>query len=102
MLFKNLSVATLLAALPSTLALPEVTIKALPADCSSYPGYNAESDTAGPWILQLNNSDNPDLESFGDSVVYSLSVGPSGPSMRWGYVCTIRTPYAEQNTDWAR
>jgi hypothetical protein len=88
MLFQTLSLATLLAAIPSTLALPEVTIKALPADCSSYPGYDADSQIAGPWILNMVNSDNPDLENFGNSVVYSLSVSQNGPSMRWGYVHT--------------
>jgi hypothetical protein len=99
MLFQNLSVATLLAALPSALALPsnhilpKVTIKALPADCSSYPGYNADSKTAGPWIVQLNKSENPALESFGDSVIYSTSTGPSGISaMSSGHVCLPLNP----------
>jgi hypothetical protein len=99
MLFKNLSAATLLAALPSalalpsTVALPKVTIKALPADCSSYPGYNADSNTAGPWIVQLNKSDNPALESFGDSVIYSTSTDPSGVvTMSSGHVCLTLDP----------
>lgn len=87
MLLQSLSVAAILAALPCTLALPNVTAKALPADCSSYPLYNEETGNAGPWILNLANSDNADIEGWGDSDVYSYNYSPAtGPVMRWGYV----------------
>ena len=88
MIFQCLSIAALLAALPSSLALPEVTIEALPADCSSYPQYNEQSAIAGPWIVQLRDSDNAALESYGDSVVDSYSIDPvtQRPVMSSGHV----------------
>ncbi|KAF1361440.1 hypothetical protein EJ07DRAFT_176112 [Lizonia empirigonia] len=80
MLLQSLSVAAVLAALPYTLALPNVTAKALPADCSSYPLYNEETSNAGLWIPNLANSDNADIEGWGDSDVYSYSYSPAtGP-----------------------
>lgn len=83
-----LSAAALVGILPSALALPNVTAKALPADCSSYPLYNADTGIAGPWILNLASSDNADIAGWGDSNVYSYSYSPAtGPVMRWGYVC---------------
>ncbi|KAH5694875.1 hypothetical protein HBI44_132710 [Parastagonospora nodorum] len=66
--------------------LPDVTIKALPAGCASYPGYNADSQTAGPWSMIVSDAENPDLLRFGPSTSYSLSIGSQGPVMRWGYV----------------
>jgi len=66
--------------------LPNVTIKALPAGCASYPGYNADTNTAGPWSLTVSDSENPDLNNFGPMSAYSLAVGSRGPVMRWGYV----------------
>jgi hypothetical protein len=88
MLFQSLSIAALIAALPTSLALPEVTIKALPADCSSYPQYNKQSATAGPWIVQLRDSDNAALEGYGDSIVDSYSIDPATqrPIMYSGHV----------------
>lgn len=84
------TLTTFAALLATTLALPNITIKALPAGCSSYPGYDASSDTAGPWSASLANSDNAQLEVFGDSTVYSVSYTPAtGPVMRWG---RVRTP----------
>ena len=77
MLFQSLSIAAFIAALPTAFALPEVTIKALPADCSSYPQYNKESAIAGPWIVQLRDSDNAALEGYGDSIVDSYSIDPA-------------------------
>jgi hypothetical protein len=68
--------------------LPDVTIKALPAGCASYPGYNAESQTAGPWSMTVSDAENPDLINFGPSNTYSLAIGSQGPVMRWGYVRT--------------
>jgi hypothetical protein len=69
--------------------LPDVTIKALPAGCASYPGYNADSQTAGPWSMIVSDAENPDLLRFGPSTSYSLSIGSQGPVMRWGYVRNI-------------
>lgn len=89
MLFSSLSLATIFAALPATLAVPNVTAKALPADCSSYPEYNAETGNAGPWILNLANSDNADIEGWGDSSVYTVANSPAGPRMRFGYVSLL-------------
>lgn len=38
-------------------------------------------------ILNLANSDNADIEGWGDSDVYSYNYSPAtGPVMRWGYV----------------
>jgi hypothetical protein len=86
MLFQSLSITAIIAALPATLALPNVTAKALPVDCSSYPDYNEETGNAGPWILNLANSDNA------DSSVYTVANSPAGPSMRFGYVRLLETP----------
>lgn len=92
MLFQSLSVAAILAALPSALALPDVTAEALPAGCASFPQYDEQTGTAGPWILNLANSDNAAIEGWGDSVVYSTSYHPAtGPVMRWGHVSDIRS-----------
>jgi hypothetical protein len=69
--------------------LPDVTIKALPAGCTSYPGYNTDSQTAGPWSMIVSDSENPDLLNFGPSNTYSLAIDSRGrPVMRWGYVRT--------------
>ena len=88
------SQAFLLASLSATaLALPNITAKLLPAGCSSYPLYDPSTDNAGPWSLSATNSDNPALEGFGVSNVYSVSYSPStGPVMRWGYVRPLPSP----------
>lgn len=91
MLFQSLSTAAIFAALPAALALPNVTSKALPADCSSYPDYNEETGNAGPWILNLVNGDNADIEGWGDSSVYTVASSPAGPRMRYGYVSFLET-----------
>lgn len=85
MFTKTLTIASLLA---TSLALPKVTIKALPPGCASYPQYNADTQTAGPWTVSLANSDNTALEGYGDSDAYSVAVDDirQGPYMRWGYV----------------
>ncbi|KAF2028353.1 hypothetical protein EK21DRAFT_101945 [Setomelanomma holmii] len=81
------SLATPLTHLHTRSLLPNVTIKALPAGCASYPGYNADTGIAGPWSLTVSDSENPDLLNYGPSTVYSLSYSPStGPVMRWGYL----------------
>ncbi|KAI1466267.1 uncharacterized protein F4812DRAFT_436584 [Daldinia caldariorum] len=89
-MFAQLAVASILAAAPLARAAQNVTVKALPSDdCSSYPGYNAATNTAGPWILQVVDSDNVAIEGFGDTSVYSISYNPrvdSKPTLRWGYI----------------
>lgn len=87
MFSKTLAFASALAS--AFAALPDVTIKELPASCSSYPGYNADTGIAGPWTLQVVSSENPAIEGFGDTDVYSVSYNPNTdrkPSLRWGYV----------------
>lgn len=99
MLFQSLSVPAVLAALPLTFALPNITARALPADCSSYPLYDQDSGIAGPWILNLANSDNADIEGWGDSDVYSISYSPAtGPVMRFGYVSNQMMSYTTMLT----
>ncbi|KAJ4289072.1 hypothetical protein N0V90_011414 [Kalmusia sp. IMI 367209] len=88
MFSKALALSTLFA---SALAVPDVTVKELPTGCSSYPGYNADTDLAGPWTVQVSNSDNPAIEGFSDTSAYSLAIGNNGrPTLRWGYL-TIPT-----------
>ncbi|KAF1850455.1 uncharacterized protein K460DRAFT_412158 [Cucurbitaria berberidis CBS 394.84] len=84
--------------LSTALALPNVTIKALPAGCVSYPGYNANTHSAGPWAFSLVDSDNPALEGFGDNTAFSVSNSPeTGPVMERGFLTiyhrnTVGTP----------
>jgi hypothetical protein len=94
MFAKSLTIASVLStALAGPLArmhtrstLPDVTIKALPAGCASYPGYNADTKAAGPWSLTVPAAENPDLIGFGPTT-YSLKSGDQGrPEMRWGFV----------------
>ncbi|KAF2713253.1 hypothetical protein K504DRAFT_487710 [Pleomassaria siparia CBS 279.74] len=87
---KSLILATALAALPTVFSLPDVVAKELPATCSSYPGYDATTQIAGPWILQFVNTENPAIDGFGSTAEYSLSVSNSGPTLRWGSI-TIPT-----------
>ncbi|KAI1371143.1 hypothetical protein F4677DRAFT_436476 [Hypoxylon crocopeplum] len=86
----QLALTSLLAAVPLVHATPDVTAKLLPSeDCSSYPGYDAASNTAGPWTIQLVSSDNIAIEGFSDTSVYSISYNPSTdrkPSLRWGFI----------------
>jgi hypothetical protein len=88
MFAKALTLASIFA---TSLALPDVTLKALPPGCASYPQYNADTGTAGPWTVSLSSSDNSALERFGDSIAYSVAVDDErqGPYMRWGYVSYI-------------
>ncbi|KAI0179434.1 hypothetical protein GGR52DRAFT_306621 [Hypoxylon sp. FL1284] len=89
-MFTKVALASILAALPLATATPDVTAKALPSeDCSSYPGYDAASNTAGPWTIQLVDSDNAAIEGFSDTSTYSISFDPSTdtkPSLRWGRI----------------
>ncbi|KAI0853074.1 hypothetical protein F5Y00DRAFT_257727 [Daldinia vernicosa] len=89
-MFAQLALASLLAAAPLAQAAQNVTVKALlTEDCSSYPGYDAATNTAGPWLVQLVDSDNTAIEGFGDTSAYSISYTPgvdTKPSLRWGYI----------------
>ncbi|KAL7622717.1 hypothetical protein AAE478_006395 [Parahypoxylon ruwenzoriense] len=86
----ELALASLLASVPLALAVPDVTVKTLPSeDCSSFPGYDAATNTAGPWTIQLVDSDNAAIEGFSDTSVYSVSFNPNTdpkPTLRWGSI----------------
>jgi hypothetical protein len=94
MLSKPLALASMLSSalagplslIHSRSTLPDVTIKALPAGCASYPSYDASSQAAGPWTLTVSDAENPDLVGFGPSTSYALAVGEQGPVMVRGYV----------------
>ncbi|OTB00991.1 hypothetical protein M426DRAFT_26102 [Hypoxylon sp. CI-4A] len=89
-MFTELALASLLAVAPLAGATPDVTVKVLPSeDCSSFPGYNAATNTAGPWTIQLVNSDNTAIEGFSDTSRYSVSFNPNTdrkPTLRWGSI----------------
>ncbi|KAI1342772.1 hypothetical protein F5Y15DRAFT_268660 [Xylariaceae sp. FL0016] len=89
-MFTELALVTLLAAVPATMAIPDVTAELLPTtDCSSYPGYDAASNTAGPWLIQLVDSENAAIEGFSDVSDYSISYNPATdtkPTIRWGSI----------------
>lgn len=71
-------------------ALPEVTVKQLPAGCSSYPSYNAATGETDGFLVQVVDSDNPAIEGFYDTSDYSVGIGAQGrPYMRWGYVSQL-------------
>ncbi|KAI1080171.1 hypothetical protein F5B20DRAFT_570562 [Whalleya microplaca] len=93
-MFAELALASLIASVPLAHAIPDVTVKALPTgDCSSYPGYDASSDTAGPWTIAIVDSENAAIEGFSDTSIYSISYNPqtdTKPSLRWGSI-TIPT-----------
>jgi hypothetical protein len=74
-----LGLALSLAALTySALAIPDVTPVALTGGCSAYPDYDASTQIAGPWILQLNSCDNPAIEGFGDNSQLIRRAGDTG------------------------
>ena len=94
MLHKN-ALASLLLSLPSALAITEVTAKPLPEACSSYPLYNPDTNTAGPWTIKTVDNGNPAIEGFSDTSVYSVSFNPNTdrkPSLRWGAVSSLLLP----------
>ncbi|KAF2801773.1 uncharacterized protein BDZ99DRAFT_512829 [Mytilinidion resinicola] len=79
------AVATFLYSLPAAHAVPAVTVSALPAGCSSYPGYDADTGVAGPWVLQTVSTDNTAIEGFSDTSVYSVAFDTK-PELRWGSI----------------
>ncbi|KAI0594605.1 hypothetical protein F4775DRAFT_573397 [Biscogniauxia sp. FL1348] len=89
-MFAKLAVASLLASVPLGLAIPDVTATVLPQDdCSSFPGYDAATNTAGPWTIQLVDSENEAIEGFSDISRYSISYNPNTdtkPTLRWGSI----------------
>jgi hypothetical protein len=92
------AIASPVAPLNTRATLPDVTIKALPAGCASYPLYNADTKSAGPWSLTVPAAENPDLVNFGPSTSYSLAISNQGPVMRWGHVRTSMTALAAQES----
>lgn len=86
---KTFALTSLLASLPVTFALPDVVTEDLLYGCASYPGYDAETNVAGPWNMQTVNDENSAIESFRNTNVYSVSFNPGTdrrPSLRWGYM----------------
>lgn len=86
MLSKTLAFTSLLA---SAFAFPEVTIKELPAGCASFPGYDAASNSAGPWSMTTAGSDNPLLVNVGLASTYSIGADRGHPYFLRGYVCLL-------------
>ncbi|KAI1810064.1 hypothetical protein GGS20DRAFT_569146 [Poronia punctata] len=88
------STATLLTSLIASascaFATPSVTAVKLPSDdCSSWPGYDASTGIAGPWLVYAVNADNTTIEGFGDTSIYSVKFNPATdhkPTIRWGYL----------------
>lgn len=70
-----LSLGTLTA---GVLSIPDVTPVLLTDGCASFPDYDASTGIAGPWILQLNSCDNPDIEGFGDNSQLIRREGDTG------------------------
>jgi hypothetical protein len=86
---KNTSVLSLVALIPAALAaLPnDIVAKPLPEGCASYPGYNPDTDIAGPWVITVGmDAENPAIRGFGDTDVYSVAFDGRRPSLRWGHV----------------
>ncbi|KAF2004782.1 hypothetical protein P154DRAFT_586440 [Amniculicola lignicola CBS 123094] len=86
---KSFVLATALFSAPLAYALPGVVAKPLPKGCSSYPGYDKNSDIAGPWTLKSTNTDNPTIENHGNTAVFSLSYNSpidQYPTLRRGYI----------------
>lgn len=52
------------------------------SNCSGYPGYDASSSSAGPWLLQIVDSGNSSIEGFGDTSNYVRGTD----SIRFGYI----------------
>lgn len=87
------SILTLIAFVSAALgqAHPDAIVaKPLPDGCASYPGYDPETDIAGPWTLTVGtNAENPSIRGFGNRDTYSASFNPRTdpkPSLRWGHV----------------
>lgn len=87
--FKMLSLAKFIAAAavgiamsPFVSAAGNVTVKELTGGCSAYPGYDASAGQAGPWSMQVKDTDGGVLDNHGLTAIYSR--GSTG--IRWGYV----------------
>jgi hypothetical protein len=84
--FLSTALASLRTPIHTRSTLPDVIIKALPAGCASYPGYDSNTRTAGPRSLTVAAAENPDLVNVGPTTTYSSVAGSQGSVMRWGYV----------------
>ncbi|KAF2199438.1 hypothetical protein GQ43DRAFT_442491 [Delitschia confertaspora ATCC 74209] len=85
----SITLSSILLSVPAVLAVTEVIAKPLPVGCASYPRYNEETGTAGPWTIKVSDSENPAIEGFGDTSAYSVLFN-GRPSLRWGSI-TIPT-----------
>ncbi|TAQ85769.1 hypothetical protein B7494_g5911 [Chlorociboria aeruginascens] len=64
--------------LVGALAVPNVTTELAPGGCSAYPVYDASIGIAGPWILQLSDSDNSAIDGYGDDSQVIRQAGSTG------------------------
>jgi len=71
-------VVALSSLLTLALAVPNVTVVPATGGCSVYPSYDASTGIAGPWTIILNDSDNPDIEDFGDNCQLFRTAGETG------------------------
>lgn len=78
-----LSFLTAVSAVPNVTVVPASSGASNP--CSVYPSYDSTSSIAGPWIIQLANSDNPAIEGFGDNSQLFRTSGETG--IHEGRVC---------------
>lgn len=90
---RHTSIFSLVALIPVALgkALPDdIVAKPLPEGCASYPGYDPDTDIAGPWTVTVGmNAENPAIRGFGNNDVYSVSFNERTdpkPTLRWGHV----------------
>lgn len=67
---------------PFVSAAGNVTVKELTGGCSAYPDYDASAGQAGPWSMQVKDTDGGVLDDHGLTAIYSR--GSTG--IRWGYV----------------
>ncbi|KAF2133098.1 hypothetical protein P153DRAFT_381541 [Dothidotthia symphoricarpi CBS 119687] len=77
------TLTSVLSLLSPTLAAPNVTVVPVSgnsADCTVYPGYNATSGIAGPWLLEATSTGNPALDGF-KNTIYSEGSGRDGYSI---------------------
>ncbi|KAK1718752.1 uncharacterized protein BDZ83DRAFT_655034 [Colletotrichum acutatum] len=70
---------------PFVSAAGNVTVKELTGGCSAYPGYDASAGQAGPWSIQVKDTDGGVLDNHGLTAIYSR--GSTG--IRWGYMAAL-------------
>ena len=69
---------------PAVFAFQELSIKGLPNRCSSYPSYNATSETAGPWKIIADST-----ASTFDGFNVSAAIFTNNGVDRFGFVCIL-------------